>query len=466
MPVPPAIQVMDDSFIEIHMSLHTLDERPLPPDWLEGKKPAGLSVDERLALCRRLLLRATEPGRHVVWLAFDNAKLVTPAQGAVGPITFYNGQGFLKGAVGAEDKQELMAALRPNEQRRFAIDQPQSDNWVLVRVDLGNGHFSDPVKTAREQVKALIHVVAFHAEGTSWRMTGHHLHLLDGVVRRSARNVRTPEQRSFGRDTTGETLWRLAPHMQRHLPVTDPKLHSVLEMVGALPQDHRTQDPASTLLQCVRVIEAIAGQLGEGSWQDHLRRNVKGPWALDCVLNEIYTAVSGAMESDDLWDLAHLPKDRDLLHTDPNTGAIHADYVLGHTSLAALKSEIPMHHPAARAVRTAFERTKDTGSLQRWLNQYSKEFFTLIERLARYRNALAHGGPYSAPGASLISPFALARAQRAAHTALWAVIDEVDPKTAQHQAGDRVEAWQSQLRSASSVADAIRDITTKREAGP
>jgi len=449
-------EVLDDSLSQIQLSRHLLDETPLPTEW-DHEAKAGLTTDERIQMCRRLLDHGSTHGHYVIWLAYEQAKFGRDIL-AAGPITIFNGPAFVSGQIGSVDKDAVLAALHRDDHESFYENWPPGDDWVAVKVDLGTGRFADPLKTAEDQADALILLAALHTKGTSWKRSPHSLSIIDGLERQRGWGFGTNQQQvKFLTDKTQEVLKQLAPHVAPHLPVTSRDLRTLLDLVAALP-DEEEEDPATTLTQSVRIVEAIAGRHGLGDWKTYLMGNRAPEWAAGRALFDIANAVDAAMHCHDLQDLTEMPDPDPTPPGQPRPRDGWIQPARAHSALTNLALRIPDHHRVAREVRSASRIAQDAASFDQSLDQFHQDYQVLVERVRRYRNALAHGGPFLDKAATIICAFARQEAGNTAHITLWAVIQGRDPFQALTETGQRLRAWRANSGSFATVTDAIADI--------
>lgn len=149
-------------------------------------------------------------------------------------------------------------------------DWPNEEHWVAARIDLGHERYSDPIRAARDEADALVHLAAFHNGRTGWRPFQGHLHIVDDVLRSSSGPFEDPVNRDnwIALDHTDEALHDLHDDLEPHLPVDDPALHELINAAAVLNTAASSDDSAG-LLQSVRIIELIATRC-DIRWQTFL----------------------------------------------------------------------------------------------------------------------------------------------------------------------------------------------------
>ncbi len=456
--------VLDNSAWDIKLALHDLDGARAP-EGADIGQDAGLALDERLELCRRLLRQRRKPGRHVLWLGYGDAKLRAPRRRIeFGPVTFFNGPALLDEIDQVREGDDLGGymplpeELLANEALGDAQwrDWPKDEHWVAVRVDLGDGSYADPVRVASDQADALVKLAAFHAGGTSWQPFGSYHHVVDGLLRSSSLPFGPPRDLNFYRDKTDFHIEELAPHLAHHLPVQDSQLHELLDAAAAIRADSDDFDSTS-LVHDVSIIELLSTRCGSASWQQHLSSCFAVRWAYDRVLDEIYAAVTDAMGDPDLRDTPGLPQYRELMRSAPGRGldrfVVHYDIALAAISNVA--DRLPAYHSTARKIRTVAARIGTIQDLGVWIDALVDEYGCLVDRMARCRNSLTHGGPRHLDVAATVASFANGQAKKTTSIALWAVVAGRSPKVAHDEHRAHEDAWRKDARTAPTVLDAL-----------
>ncbi|RBY74712.1 hypothetical protein DQ239_19155 [Blastococcus sp. TF02-09] len=460
--------VLDDAAFDIAVARRKLDGTPLPAPSRQAKlDSAGLTPDERVALCHALLQQERTPGRQAIWVVYGRARLAAAGWRVdFGPVTFYDGPAMLglidlvrDGTGGRREDlpEEIWADPELGDPARRDLTWPKDvERWVAVRVDLGTRRYADPVRTAWEQVEALVQVAGFHARGTAWERFSGYLFVEDGQLRGSSFPFGPPfDRRRHLHDYTDEELFRLAPRLQPHLPVTDPLLAELLQ-VSALVHDREESADPTTLLQDVRAIELVASRCST-AWQDLLIDNlaidaVRQAARLD-VFNAVWTMTSNSELKAHVPDL---PEPNDLQQYLP--GGHHRYQLRIDVALAALEplaQAMPTHHAGGRRIRTVAAACADPAALQAWVEAAIEDYKRRVRRLKRCRDSLIHGGPISLDVAQTVQRFANRQAQAVVATALEAILQgrSIADVFAEHRHDDA--AWRAEIGDASSVAEAL-----------
>ncbi len=458
--------VLDDAALEVRVAQHELEGATMgpPPD---AAASAGLPFEARLDLCRRLLRRTGTPGHHVVWLAYDRARIRVTWMLEMGPVTFFDWSavvGALESLAEPHAASHLQEVLPPEllgESDGVLADMwlRQSETtdmreWVVVRVDLGTGLYADPLGIAQRQLDAVVQLAGFHGGGTSWRRIEGYCHLIDGVTRQWSPRGSADDRDSWN-DHTGEVLDDLVPDLANHLPVTDGRLLELLDAAGVVEAHSRDYADPTTLLNDVRVIELLAARCDTG-WAAHLKTTFADGWARDRALNEVYGAVAGLNGHLELREFPGMPDAGQLLERVPGQpGRVRVRYDVALAAASALAGALPAHAPGARRLRQLAARTSSPERLRSWIDSMVAEYGCRVDRLARCRNSLAHGGPVNLRVAATVKQFANRQAARTTSTGLWAALrgEAIDQAHADLRARDG--AWKDRIGAAASVAVAL-----------
>jgi hypothetical protein len=455
--------ILEDSALGIHLVRVRLGEIPTPEPggWPGRDDAAGLDENTRLDLCRRLLTASTGYGHHVVWVAFDRARLNGVMQ-TVGPITFYRGD-WVRGNLensGPNLDQVPAELTNPDSSFDFRL-LPEGDRIVLARVDLGSGTFTDAPRLAAEQAQAVVALASFHAGDRYWQPRPGYVHAIDGRVTASfVKDPRDPRDRSSTFDSTADELARLSSTLGPQLPVTDPAL---TEAVAALHwwQDAEQQLPLPAIVLDVRVLELVASRVTtDSTWYGYLHSHHAAAWVRQQILNTLLDVVYAAVNNYAYQQVD--PSEHDKLETlkrqvlgsaSGKRFGFHLDEALA--VLPTVAGTYPIHDDLGRRVRTLADQLSSPSALDSWCQDLEVRWFRALARLRRTRNALAHGGPLTPGCTDTVHGFARRLAGRALSRTLEGLLDGRSAVTAHDDFRDQADAWRAGVRHAASVHDAL-----------
>jgi hypothetical protein len=452
--------VLDDYAVVVEMARVRLGDLPNPGPgaWPRHDQPAGLGEPERIGLCQRLLAMLPVPAHHVVWVAFDRARLDGTTQ-TVGPISFYDGA-WVRATFehNGSGQSQLPAELTsPNSPLRLP-DLPEGDRVVLARVDLDTGIFPDAPRVAAEHAHAVVTVAGVRAGDRYWRPLDGYVHATDGRVTGWS-SFGLPFQRADvapDLDRTADELGTLAATLGPRLPVADPALTETIDALGWW-QSATDQPPLAAIVLDVRVLELVAARITNGAWHDYLDSYHRDDWIRSRIISTLHSVVFAAMRgyhvvpSSDHPQLAGL--EATLFEaTSAGRHVFHADRALA--ALPTLSTIWPVHDHLGRQLRSLATDLSSPAALEAWCQALGDRWTRARARLRRVRNALAHGGPLT-PAADTVHRLAHQRAGKALSFTLEALLDGRGAVKAHKDARSHMTAWRNGVAGAASVHDAL-----------
>jgi hypothetical protein len=434
-------------------------------------EPAGLADDERLDLRRFYLQTAATPGHHVVWVAYGDAHIgpgdwrgrVGDWQARVGPVEFFDGptlvQAIQESANCSRDgsvPEELFRSLGElGLDGGFWPDAEDVRHWVAVRVNLGVVLLSNPIATGRAQAEAVVHLAVFANQGSAWFPLEGVLHIVDGRHRSSE-----PFRLSDGfhnlrveRDATARELTEVAATVGTRLPVIDPTLLRLLREVRALNASSQSPDP-ELLVNDFRVIEFVTRRNQSGDWADFLKANLATFRAHNQILDEIYQSVSAVLRA---FPFPNQQEREDQIREQLPDGMVVIKLKAALDLIPQLVLELHIHHQAARRLRGVARRTQDLAHLQEWIDQLAADYRIKIDRAARLRNGLIHGGAASLDAASTIRLLVNSEARVIAKSTPEAILEGKPIKQAFDGYRSRNRKWKQRILTAKDITDALFD---------
>lgn len=459
--------ILDDQALEISIVLHGLDGTPIreggPPDEF-----AGLTEQDRLSLSRRYLQRPARSGHHVVWVAYDNARIAGDSwRQHVGIVEFFDGPTLLEAQKNLDSvlttqplPEEL---LKPGGPGGRDIDlwpsTEQNRHWVAARVDLGVGQFSNPIGRGRAQADAIVQLAVFEDEKSTWVPLAGVLHLVDSRHHSSER-FHTPNEIQHRvrveNDSTARELAELASSIGGHLTVDDPALRRVLQEVGTLNASTRSGE-LNRLIDDIRGIEFVTGQNSQppSTWPEFLHNNVSTWYARLQVIDQIYHAVSEVLQAFAFPDTPHL-NNRAIWEPQPD-GQTLFKRKAALDLVPQLLPRLPEHHRDARRLREVARRLQDRDHLAAWVDEIVADYKSKVDRAERFRNGLTHGGAAPSEVAGTVRLLINRHARLVARTALRAVVDghPIKQPFDHYRAANR--KWRQRIPAAADICDALFD---------
>jgi hypothetical protein len=390
---------------------------------------------DRIDSVRRTLQSEPEQGHSIVWLSVDHASAWGPSP--VPAVELFDGDwllAVLREWNGPRDDvpSELAAdpELLPRLWHRLDKDQPVDQQLpvVFARIDLGHGPTAGARERARDTLELLLARASVLQGGTHWRISGNAVHFVDGEsVYESSGPVGDPDvydrlTRSsvLHGDPTAETIKREAVRLIDHLPVTDRRLRSALQLAQWL-HDARLTAPPARLVLSSRIIEQCAG------WAELRPRalvleHLAWPWCWDQLADELERAGRTAVlampghdgtTSTEQDRQAFLDVRAQVLEPDHGSVPPRADPWKALEWLGWLTSRFPPDDWIGHWLTDISARVADGRTVAAWLERLEPEFVTQHGRAVRTRNLIVHGGPLLLPTARSIVGFQDALATRA-----------------------------------------------------
>ncbi|HTU74517.1 MAG TPA: hypothetical protein VMG38_13460 [Trebonia sp.] len=469
--------VLGDSTIgvtEARIWLGDMTEADVAWPWV-GQEPgpicdadAGLTLDEQLALCHRLLTMPPAPGHHVVWIAFDHAGPGN-ARLPVCTVSFWDCK-WVKEVLQVQDPNPNLDSIPLElkaDQRLFRPEfLPDSKDVRLTRVDLGPGSWTDPVLVAAEQAESVVALAGFHVGDAKWRRLTGYLVAVDGRITRMQQPFSPPHgvqdiATGIYQDRMDTELEHLAPRLQAHLPITDRSLSEIVKAVRWWQQARRQPALAAVLLY-VRVLELLSQRVGESKWYQYLDQYHRAVWTRRVMLDYLGDLTSECLHHND-HGLVRNPDDHAWLtelgrsmRTYQSDGRYSLDLRQGLDTLPRLAYIFPPHDDLGRRAQSAVTRFA-LPALAPWRDQLVSEWVLTRDRLIRVRNSLAHGGPIEDTMADSVHTFARQLAGWSLSVALEGLLQGQGIAQAHSTRRQRADDWDDGLSSASSVAAALID---------
>jgi hypothetical protein len=255
---------------DVASAAHILDGVEMPGVvHSSANEHAGLTLDERIDLSRRLMQYVSPPGNRVVWLAYGNATLESLSRIDCGPATFFNGRTLLgQFAMIAECKKRgqplsqrsvdgrALDTLPPElldeqfgEHVRDPQQWPREDHWVAVRVDLGDRPSSTGTQAAVDVAESLINAAALEIGESSWQRLQGSSHFVDGKFRGGGHFFAPGKRDRIGSDNTGDALEVLSKSLKGNFPFpTGSDLHDLAAAAAASQIIHANRGPDDATL--------------------------------------------------------------------------------------------------------------------------------------------------------------------------------------------------------------------------
>ena len=271
-----------------------------------GREDRGEPSADLADAAARITRRPYE-AEYVVWLRLLFA--VVPDQPVIdlGPVTIYRGE-WLRDQLrlGVSDvvpEAKLGTPFGFDALDDFCrVDRDAEDGGrdhemgtAYARVDLGLALQADALRIARRTVSALAALGALQgAEPSLWQIDPSFLTFADGrygSLSFIAADVEGPtvhERVGMARDSTAHVLRRDRDLLVAHLPIVNPEMADIMDLLEWL-RDARRSPPPARLVLCDRAIERSAKHAGIASPRRFVETYLIPSWAYNRIRSELLT---------------------------------------------------------------------------------------------------------------------------------------------------------------------------------
>lgn len=385
---------------------------------------AGLTIDERLVICDRLLSSTIIETENIVWFGVERASL-NKAILDYGPIQFHESE-WLCGNLfeNGPSKGELPPELISADSHISKYDMPRGKNILAVRVDVGYRSRVGAVREAQELLEGIL-TLAVHA-ATDWKIIHGYSHFVDGRLRTTSSFMNAER-----RDILGDYSWRFDPTQSEIerlkteftpiiVPRSNPQLSAALEARKWL-KDVADADSLTRTLTYVWAIERVASWVNGGglTWYDFASMHVKEGWVLNNFQDEIrdvtYEALNEIYRFDKKVVKQIEPLRTGVIESLDNGFRMYLDKAVAVIPRLAIIYETL---PDSRAVKSLATKVKDGTSVGSEFDDLCDNFDLLLNRLIACRDSAQHGGPINDDCVKSVVDFA----EYIARLALWTAI--------------------------------------------
>lgn len=436
--------------------------RPWPP------QPAGLGEAGQMGLCTRLLTQPPRRGDYVVWIAFDHAGPPDTAQKTVGRISFWDcdwvRENLRKGSGPGFDAIPSELKLTPRFLRPDDLPGDAGAGGTrdvrLVRVALGPGAWTDPVRVAAEQAEAVIAIASFEIGDSKWRpMTGYlvardgHLWTMSSFHSQGGEPDRPNSIYQSAMDAELDTL---AGRLQAHPPIANPEISEIVKAIRWWEQA-RLQAPLAAVMLHVRVLELLAQRVGAPPWQNYVNEYQRDWWVRETIIRQIAGVIDDALAR---AEQLPGPADREYVQrlgqkiTTYYPGRYTRNLRQGFAALPDVARIFTPHDNIGRRAQDLVAQLT-VAALPARCTSLEAEWTLLLDRLQRLRNSLAHGGPIEDESAETVQAFVEQLARWSLTDALQGLLAGKTVARANQKRRRQIRRWKSALPTAANVPRAL-----------
>jgi hypothetical protein len=464
-----ACRVLRDHALAVMEAQVVLGERPAPAwaDWPQPLTAANLTEDERVQLAARLLTVSPTPRHHVVWLAFDRARIPSMILHADQLLSFYDCD-WVRGNLeqGGPHLDDLPEEIR--RETHTAQGLPTAEDVVLARVDLGVISDPDPASVARDIVRAVVDVAGVKTgfmTRNNWRSIGGHLHAVDGhMVGWSAFDL--PEDDHHPREwreVIGGGLPQVPVELFGSLATRRSTIADAARALQWLNEAELVEPMTAIFLQ-VRVVESVASWVTAGTekWYAYLDRYFRNVWIRDHIMDEIdhsvLAVVMGGFGPRPDVDPGHETGVQELRRRIVEMGpglAIRTDTKQAADALGNLAAMFKPCSLRGKRIHTLKARLTSVATLAEWVDELGREWELGLRRFQRSRNSVGHSGPITEATARSIQSFSHQLACWSLAHVTEALLEGKDLKVDHELMAGEAQRWADGIRKHGTVMEAL-----------
>ncbi|WP_344850010.1 hypothetical protein [Kribbella ginsengisoli] len=374
---------------------------------------ANLSAGERLHLVERLIMQEPTAHHHVIWHAFTKAT-IDGMQTQLGDLTLYHGPWLVDVAKMETPPTwvELPEELKDRESIWGITRFPENNDFVLTRTDLGRQSLSNAPRVAGEIVDAIVDLAKYRSgRRHNWTRLDGHLHAVDG--RFAGGSMSFHEARSEvdvipSMDAVIDEMEEISSRAGGASRFRDSDVRKWSETLNWWREASAGHD-AGAVLVGVRVLDSIAPHVQLADWDSYARRyllwsNVRGE-LLHAIKRSIEDGIYSNRLTRDGQATAEAKQAIERKIVKHGRKMTYFNYEEAVSQMEAIERLNEPHTVAARGLRALRRRLSDPSQSQAWISLLRDDWTTRAARLARVRDALAHGGPATEESLSYAAKF-------------------------------------------------------------
>jgi hypothetical protein len=389
-----------------------------------------ISIDERLLLCRDVIVQVPESHNRVLWLEISRASLHRSIL-SCGDILLFDGEWLMGQTAESGNLESLPSEVRNNIGRFGKYIFSGAKHTILARITLSAGIVSNAYDDAFQLLQGFIELA--NANKGDWLIgKGHLVYDGDLEVLYAGDNSREIEDMyNFHTDSTAEHIENDAMTATTvDAQNADKRLPQLMDLVRDLDSS-RDKNSETKLLAATRLLEHVTGWTDDTvRWYEFAECNIKRSWARNTIINkldrQVYPILFTGLRIEGVEHEA-LQKVREKII--PEMHHTYYSYRRDReiTNLATL-SKINDLYKTSRSFDWLVRAFADGRSLHSTLLNNEAQFEREMGRLIRYRNALEHGGPRHPLIADSTADFAVGTAAIAVSLTIDAFLEGKDLK--------------------------------------
>lgn len=376
-----------------------------------GRPLANVPLADRLRRASGAVSAEAPTGELVVWVAFQHAWL-DGSYLRLGPVEFFAHQMWPESIRAGNYTTDGVGPPELDEDHSYALRGMPDEDFVLARVELGEGPLGGAIDRARDLVQDLVRTAL---PTTDWQLMDGAAAYLSGPgwnwnTFEDPRMYEDAQRGDPKHESTGFELEEVDERFAKALARADAEAVDVAEYVRWEVALRQIPEVAQRVVLSTRVLER--GLPGE-YWSDATKRYLHDSWGelrLGFWLRDAAFAMLSVHPG--RWSNGGAEEDKEAYIAlkdalTPSAGRMsfkfHGDRAL--RMLPPMAPDTPEGSMERRLLDELIRRTESGQAAAGWLAVFERRFDRLLARTVRQRNAVIHGGRIVPAVLSTIEPF-------------------------------------------------------------
>jgi hypothetical protein len=438
--IKTAVEILFDYGASVQRAQMHVGDPPFGFDPRQQEQSTGLTMEQRLDLAERWIVRRPDTNDVVVWFRINNAYITNTDCSDHANISFYSAQSlasgildhnFARGHYSVVPEELLTDKILAAQSHLDEITEyhgfEHKPGLVYARIALHEVESHRAVKEARHQLDCLLSLLS--PPEHMWTVLKGHL-VFDGSWNPRPLEWGPKRDRKpwtyFGNDHVARDLRNLGGTGLQVTPDVAHRLTAVRQLSEALKAVPRT-DPEGIVMAAVRAIEHCNTWTTRGrkQWTDFITSYLLDGFTRVSFLKRAleHTAVAIVSTRPNRSPGAPPVPELDAIReaVSEGIGGTNFNLEIAMRQINLLKT-IYAEHPLARPLAELDAELQSGTSIGRAMDEERERVMARVARLTRSRNAAIHGGPLSAAACESIADFARDLADQALNVVTQAIV--------------------------------------------
>ena len=438
--IKTSVEILFDYGASVQRAQVHVGDPPIVFDPRQQGQPTGLTLEQRLDLANRWIVRRPVTNDVVVWFRINKAYITNTDCSVHANISFYSAQSLASGildhnfahghyAVVPEEllTEKILAAQSRIDEITEYHGFEHKAGLVYARIALHDVESHRAVKEARHQLDCLLSLLS--PPEHMWTILKGQL-VFDGAWNPRPLEWGPKRDREpwtyFGNDHVARDLRNLGGTGLQVTPDVADRLTSVRQLSEALKAVPRT-DPEGIVMAAVRAIEHCNTWTTRGrkQWTEFITSYLLDGFTRVSFLKRAleHTAVAIVSTKPNRSPGAPPVPELDAIReaVSGGIGGTNFNLEIAMRQIKLLR-EIYAEHPLARPLAELEAVLQSGTSIGRAMDEERERVNARVARLTRSRNAAIHGGPMSAAACDSIADFARDLADQALNVVTQAIV--------------------------------------------